>query len=250
MNEYFAGPGFNKNFTFTDIGIEVNGKTVKYEEIDDLRIVTAPGLMTPGLLRYTPHGGKVAQLAYAFKDRERMADVISKAKEIIDMKHGVQNKYLYKLQAHTGTSLEVYEEYVVIYFMETGAYFANSLKGGANGGKRIDIENITSIQFKEPGGVTVGFIQFEYPGSIGNKAGLVAAINDENSIPVSPQNLELARQIVEFIEKQRKALKNQNGVTRVAVSSADEILKFKELLDAGIITQEEFEAKKKQLLGL
>ena len=33
-------------------------------------------------------------------------------------------------------------------------------------------------------------------------------------------------------------------------SSADEIKKFKELLDAGIITQEEFDAKKKQLLGL
>ena len=34
------------------------------------------------------------------------------------------------------------------------------------------------------------------------------------------------------------------------VSSADEIRKFKELLDSGIITQEEFDAKKKQLLGL
>ena len=34
------------------------------------------------------------------------------------------------------------------------------------------------------------------------------------------------------------------------VSAADEILKFKQLLDANIITQEEFEAKKKQLLGL
>jgi len=33
-------------------------------------------------------------------------------------------------------------------------------------------------------------------------------------------------------------------------SDADEILKFKGLLDSGIITQEEFEAKKKQLLGL
>jgi uncharacterized OB-fold protein len=36
----------------------------------------------------------------------------------------------------------------------------------------------------------------------------------------------------------------------VAVSSADEIKKFKELLDLGIITQEEFDTKKKQLLGL
>ena len=33
-------------------------------------------------------------------------------------------------------------------------------------------------------------------------------------------------------------------------SAADEILKFKTLLDQGIITQEEFDAKKKELLGL
>ena len=33
-------------------------------------------------------------------------------------------------------------------------------------------------------------------------------------------------------------------------SAADEILKFKNLLEQGIITQEEFESKKKQLLGV
>ena len=33
-------------------------------------------------------------------------------------------------------------------------------------------------------------------------------------------------------------------------NSADEILKFKQLLDAGVITQEEFEINKKQLLGI
>ena len=35
-----------------------------------------------------------------------------------------------------------------------------------------------------------------------------------------------------------------------APSDADELKKYKDLLDAGIITQEEFDAKKKQLLGL
>lgn len=35
-----------------------------------------------------------------------------------------------------------------------------------------------------------------------------------------------------------------------AVSAADEILKFKQLLDEGILTQEEFDSKKKQLLGI
>ena len=34
------------------------------------------------------------------------------------------------------------------------------------------------------------------------------------------------------------------------VSVADELKKFKELLDLDIITREEFDAKKKQLLGL
>ena len=33
-------------------------------------------------------------------------------------------------------------------------------------------------------------------------------------------------------------------------SNADELKKFKELLDSGVITQEEFDAKKKQMLGL
>ena len=33
-------------------------------------------------------------------------------------------------------------------------------------------------------------------------------------------------------------------------SNADELKKYKELLDSGVITQEEFDAKKKQLLGL
>jgi hypothetical protein len=35
-----------------------------------------------------------------------------------------------------------------------------------------------------------------------------------------------------------------------AASPADEILKYKNLLDVGAITQDEFDAKKKQLLGL
>ena len=35
-----------------------------------------------------------------------------------------------------------------------------------------------------------------------------------------------------------------------ATSPADEIKRYKELLDTGILTQEEFDAKKKQLLGL
>ena len=36
----------------------------------------------------------------------------------------------------------------------------------------------------------------------------------------------------------------------IAKSDADELKKYKDLLDSGVITQEEFDAKKKQILGL
>jgi hypothetical protein len=51
-----------------------------------------------------------------------------------------------------------------------------------------------------------------------------------------------------FMELKGKA--NQPVASASGASAADEILKFKELLDMGVLTQEEFNAKKKQLLGL
>ncbi len=38
--------------------------------------------------------------------------------------------------------------------------------------------------------------------------------------------------------------------TQVEISNADELKKYKDLLDSGVITQEEFDSKKEQLLGL
>ena len=44
--------------------------------------------------------------------------------------------------------------------------------------------------------------------------------------------------------------RKKSGQQTQQCSSADEIKKYKELLDEGAITKEEFDAKKKQLLGL
>lgn len=52
------------------------------------------------------------------------------------------------------------------------------------------------------------------------------------------------------IEKYEKASTTDTMDSSPKPSTADEILKFKQLLDCGAITQEEFDAKKKQLLGL
>lgn len=54
-----------------------------------------------------------------------------------------------------------------------------------------------------------------------------------------------------IIEKKKSMQKVEETVTKNApVSNAEELKKYKELLDSGVITQEEFDTKKKQLLGL
>jgi predicted Zn-dependent peptidase len=62
-----------------------------------------------------------------------------------------------------------------------------------------------------------------------------------------------AREISSIIINKKKELQQQsvdNMNPTVGESSADELKKYKELLDGGVISQEEFEAKKKQLLDL
>lgn len=52
-------------------------------------------------------------------------------------------------------------------------------------------------------------------------------------------------------DEEFEAMKAQQNVSnQQPISVADELKKFKELLDMGVISQEEFDSKKKQLLGL
>jgi hypothetical protein len=53
-----------------------------------------------------------------------------------------------------------------------------------------------------------------------------------------------------FIEFVKKNIGKKTETNNTPTSSADELKKFAELRDAGILTEEEFNTKKKQLLGL
>ena len=63
---------------------------------------------------------------------------------------------------------------------------------------------------------------------------------------------EVLHEISELlIGRQRKQAEGDASKVEIKnFSAADELVKYKDLLDKGIITQEEFDAKKKQLLGL
>ena len=79
------------------------------------------------------------------------------------------------------------------------------------------------------------------------------------SSPVSKQSIDYmqaklsGQKIIEFLTKilqEKSAEAPVQPASQKPISSAAEIMEYKNLLDAGIITQEEFDAKKKQLLGL
>lgn len=150
----------------------------------------------------------------------------------------------YTLEGDNG-QLYVYENKVEITRKGVLAFAFQGLKGT----KTIPISEIKSIQVKK-GGFVQGYIQFGVAGGVENRKGAEDATRDENTVTFSrPQN-GLVEEIKHYIENiMLNQTNNQNTVVQ-QTSAADEILKFKQLLDAGIITQEEFDTKKKQLLGL
>ena len=65
------------------------------------------------------------------------------------------------------------------------------------------------------------------------------------------KNAEEIFKIVNSLLVERQYKKNEVAAPVVATTDeADQLQKFKKLLDDGVITQEEFDAKKKQILGL
>ncbi|WP_147606633.1 DUF4429 domain-containing protein [Enterococcus sp. DA9] len=125
--------------------------------------------------------------------------------------------------------------------------FINLVNQGIKGEKTIPFKNISAVQLKKPG-MSNGYIQFTLLGGNESRGGILAATKDENTVMFTKKYWTEMENLKKYIEKQQSILDNNSKETQI--SSADEIKKYKELLDEGIINQEEFDFKKKELLGL
>ncbi len=133
---------------------------------------------------------------------------------------------------------------------ENGIVIKRGMKGFLLGGgmlrgdKSIPYSSIVAVQLKKAG-LTAGYIQLTLTGGSEAKGGLFQAASDENSINFYPlgKNNEL------FAEA-KKAIEEKIHRTTSTTSGADELEKYASLKEKGIITEEEFQAKKKQILGL
>ena len=247
----------NATFLITDSAIILNGTTYPYEQCGKIHIVSGFKIALDAYALFSFEGTDY-KLCYKQKDCNRAPKAFEFANNKIAAAHG-EELPLYSLISHLGTELLVYEDYISLTHVKTTSsmldYIGKTISGGSSGAKKIDIDDIISIQHREPAGLSAGFIQFAFHGSVEYRGGITSALNDENSILYDTPRTEEARAIVQYLENKRKELKKarQGGViTQIQsnVSPADELKKYKALLDNGVITQEEFNAKKRQILGL
>jgi hypothetical protein len=118
---------------------------------------------------------------------------------------------------------------------------------GLKGDKEILISQISSIQFKNATNLLNGYIQFAFIGGREAKGGLLEATKDENTV------MFMLAQQPEF-EQFKLELQNRMDKppieSRQSNSNLDDLERLASLRDKKIITDEEFDAKKRQLLGL
>ena len=158
----------------------------------------------------------------------------------------------YCLVNSLGKILDIYENKAVFTSTQSTSTMVTGLVFGTSttqGEKTIYFKDAIGVQYK-PSSITDGYIQIET--AAGGVSSTSSQYGGENSIQFGGKKAnEEAEIIATYIRKQIEEIKNApvGGVVQ-QLSPAEELKKFKDLLELGVISQEEFDAKKKQLLGI
>lgn len=127
---------------------------------------------------------------------------------------------------------------------------------GFTGEKTVMINQISGVQIKKVG-LARGYIQFIMAGTKEAKSGIIGGKIDENIVYSDSFFKNKNNQINSSFEEIKKYIEdfnsNQNGNTTIVQnvkSPVEQVKELKELLDMGVISQEEFDKKKKELLDL
>ena len=112
-----------------------------------------------------------------------------------------------------------------------GNAYLNHMKAGS-----VELQDVHSISLGNGTTTSSPYVKFETK-------------NDNYTLHTFCNIRKIKIKLEEAI-RNAKSGQQPSGETTSPLDSANAIIKFKELLDSGIISQEEFDAKKKQLLGL
>ena len=124
------------------------------------------------------------------------------------------------------------------------------------GNKEILISQITAVQYRQARRFTVGYMQFSFVGGTESKGSLTASqlAADENTVTFVRKHQAEFDAFRTALDQLRESIQARAAAPAVAPAPAekpDPIAQLKELAqlrDAGAITDEEFDAKKAELL--
>lgn len=274
MNETFKA-GLSTKWTVTDDHIIIKSEEIPYNKIREFSKTIASSLLTNGVYKMVAKG-KTYQLAYSNKDKERVEEAENFIKDKMQNTDQdelslktAEDMYIYAIENGFGTGFSrktgikhfgiieknlLKDEEPLMTFIgihnydspgENNGYCAYALtnkrivmgmkKMLSEGFQSIRIDSINDITFVSKliyGVLTIDTRGEEFNVGLDKKS--VARIKDEF--------FNQYYKIKESKEKPQQAVEHKSDV--------DDLRKFKELLDDGIITEEEFAAKKKQILGL
>ncbi len=133
---------------------------------------------------------------------------------------------------------------IVIHRGAKGAIFGTASQ---RGDKSISYNMISAVQLQSGGLIQrQGYIRFSFLGGAESKNLTRYGIaKDENSILFATSKNKEFEEAKQLVESRMGTTPQSNGQ-----SSLDELEKLGKLKEQGLISQEEFDAKKKQLLGL
>ena len=121
------------------------------------------------------------------------------------------------------------------------------------GEKTIPINSITAVQWKEPGALVNGFIQFTVAGGVESRSKVgrqtVAAAQDENSVVLRKGKSSEMAELRDAVMNEINLRATPTPTVVQQGSIADEISKLSSLRDTGVITDAEFDAQKSKLLN-
>lgn len=171
----------------------------------------------------------------------------------------MENNVIAKITDYEGSTISLFADKVVIDRSKAWSVsFGRGMEINPHGKgiRTIPLSSISAVEFaeayKKKIGTQLGVLEFITPGGDNGLtvSAMQARMANLNRFMFMPEYNNLARKMKEYIEDYILNNSAKNTTVIQQTSAADELKKFKELLDIGIITQEEFEAKKKQLLGL
>lgn len=229
--------GIGKGCIFLRDSLVFGKEEYHYSDLTPIVLLTSGTSFTNGVAQTKTSTGVTLTLSYDHKDNQRFAAALTYANRQIENSHGDVKNYKYVLQAYSGSRIEVYDDYLSLYYVKSNSKKGNQIVDsfakdfgitgkGVSGkiigklGKVIDTVGDTAVGIGNAAksGPTNQIIMF---GDLDIQLnGTVITINGL-SVPIGQNDIPLAKEIISYIYSVQKS-NNSREQSETPQSPGDE----------------------------